>query len=505
MPDWARNVQASAFMPARPIRVKIKNELGLPTSLPSGEQYHRLTGTGPDVVVWGLGPDSAACVRLCPEAPRVFWIEAPDFEVQMPPSWHAAIPSHWIRVDPRRAPSLSRTCQTLIYEPNFRLFPSFWHPLAAHLRAMPGGMSIPAIWLPAPANALVVPELAKAAQNLGLAPRRLPASLAVADLTKRLEQETPTLFVSVNFHGLDPYGENQALLEAAGVPVVVWCVDNPFHLLSSQKNHLWKKLPLAVTDEWFVPPLRQLGARPVHLPLATDPDLFAPGPVCPNGRDLLFVGRSRFPDRDAFFAASSVSDTLLLAAKSLPGRQAHFGWWHDKRGGQPWPGADVRNTGLGAELASERWRIEILRALSHTETLTIVGDAAWTKLVPAARHLPPVDYYAGLAQTHARASFCLNLTSLLLPHGLTQRHFDVWASGGFLLTDTTPGLAIFPPELVAAVSFEDPGRVHDLIRDFATNPDRKNELRRAWQAHILAEHVYTRRLERILSFARNGL
>lgn len=453
-------------------------------------------------MLWGLGPDISACVALCPPATRVFWIEAPDFEAQMSPQWRTGIPPHWIRVDPERALDLSRTARTLFYTPNVRLFPSFWQPLAARLRMTRSSPRTKAIWLPGPDHALVAPELARAALGLGFSPRRLPSTLDATDLIHHLERETPALFLSINFHGLDPHGENQALLEAAGVPIVAWCVDNPFHVLSFQKNQLWKRLMLAVTDDWFVPPLHELGARVIHLPLATDPEVFGPSAICPHGRDLLFVGRSRFPDRDAFFAASSAPATLLQAARRLSGRQAHFGWWRDQLSGQLWPGQEVRNMGLGAELASAAWRIENLRTLSKTDELTIVGDTAWAELVPAARLHPPVDYYAGLAEAYRQASFCLNLTSLLLPHGLTQRHFDVWACGGFLLTDATPGLDIFPPELTQTVRFDSPAQASALIRRLAADPARKDELRKTWQDHILAEHTYENRLKRLLAFSQ---
>ncbi len=461
-----------------------------------------MAGSGAALVLWGLGPDSAASARLCPAADRVFWIEAPDFEAQMPPQWRAGIPPAWTRVDPERALDLAKSARTLIYTPNARLFPSFWQPLIARLRATSRAPRARTIWLPGPDHALVAPELAKAALQLDFSPRRLPAALSADELTRLLDREAPALFLSVNFHGLDPYGENQARLEAAGVAVAVWCVDNPFHLLSAQKNRLWKKLLLAVTDDWFMAPLRELGARAIHLPLATDSDIFPPGPPCPHGRDLLFVGRNRFPDRDAFFAASAAPEALLQTARRLPGRQAHFGWWREQLGGSLWPGPNVRNIGLGAELTSEAWRVGVLRELAQTEDLTIVGDAAWAELVPAARLRPPVDYYAGLAQAYRQASFCLNLTSLLLPHGLTQRHFDVWASGGFLLTDATPGLDIFPPELTREIRFDTPAQARARLRDLAARPARKDELRRAWREHILAAHTYAHRLRRIMAECR---
>jgi len=487
-------------MPARPIRVKLKNELGISTSLPAGEQYFHLLGHGEGLLITCLGPDPELCSGLVDAGRRILRLRVPEIDEQMPPAWHKAAPTGWEDVSLAQAQSLPPGTPVLHYTPASRLFPSIFTPLLARLRPAPQGLPVASIWLPGPENALIIPELAHAAQEMGLASRRLPANLDSASLARLLDQERPGLFLSVNFHGLDPYGENQAILQAAGVPVAVWCVDNPLHLLTGQKHLLWKNLPLFVTDDWFVPPLRVMGADARHLPLAASARFFAPGSPCPTGADLTFVGRSAFPDRDHFFAACRVPQELAEEAARLPGRKAHFGWWSRQLPELAlWPGNEVRIIGLGAETASARWRQGCLRALAAKVDLTVVGDDAWQGLLPGARFLPPVDYYAGLAEVYRLASFSLNLTSLLLPHGLTQRHFDVWACGGFLLTDDTPGMNMFPQELSRAVTFTSPSEAAELLRCLAANPKGKEELRRAWQEHIRTEHSYTARLRAIIA------
>lgn len=486
-------------MPARPMRVKFKSELGISTTLPTGEQHLHVRGQGRDTLVTCPGPDPVLCVPLADRGGRVLVLRVPEFDGQMPPDWEAAIPSSWTPVNVAEASALLPGTRVVHYAPATRLLPSVYAPLLARLRLQSVPEPARTVWLPATDTTLVVPELALAAAALGLGHRRLSAQVTPQDLARTLTRERPALFLSLNFHGLDPYGENVALLREAGVPTAVWCVDNPLHLLTNQKNTLWKTLPLFVTDDWFVPVLQSLGSDARHLPLATSEAFFGPRGICPGNRDLTFVGRSSFPDRDRFFAASRVPDDLTRAAQRLSGRQAHFGWWRERLPDVPlWPGNAVRTLGLGAEIVSVAWRRNCLTALARDTDLTVVGDEAWRDLVPGARLAPPVDYYSGLAAIYRAASFSLNLTSLLLPHGLTQRHFDVWACGGFLLTDATPGLAIFPQDLARAVSFDTPAGACALLNDLAGHSGRKEDLRRAWQTLILAEHTYAHRLATIL-------
>lgn len=485
-------------MPARPMRVKILSELGIPTTLPEGGQYLQTWGHGPDTLILCPGPNPALCLPLIKNHGRVFFLHLPDFAQQMPSAWHQAIPPNWQLIDQDSIFDLPPQTRKIIYTPIKRLFPSCLAPILAQWEISPQKSATQELWLPSPAHGLIVQELASAAQKHDLTPRILPATIKAENLAAMLNTKAPALFVSINFQGLDAYGENQALLEAAGVPIAVWCVDNPFHLLTAQKNILWKKLPVFVTDSWFIHPLKKLGAHPIHLPLATDPLIFASHGPCPRGQDLLFVGRSHFPDRDSFFAAATVPKTIQEKATTLSGRQAHFGWWQQELGGELWPGNQVRSIGLGAEIQSQKWRAQCLSHLAHQGALTIIGDANWANLVPEATLTAPVDYYHGLAQAYSQASLVLNLTSLLLPHGLTQRHFDVWACGSFLLTDHTQGLDIFPGKLAQSISFETPEEAWELARYYAQHPKQKEQIRQAWQKLILQEHSYSQRLQTIL-------
>ncbi len=96
---------------------------------------------------------------------------------------------------------------------------------------------------------------------------------------------------------------------------------------------------------------------------------------------------------------------------------------------------------------------------------------------------------------YASARYVLGAASLLLPHALSQRHFDVWAAGGCLLTDATPGLDLFPAELTRPITYRTAREIPELLR----RPDQeRTALIAAWRTHIAAAHTYRHRVRTIL-------
>lgn len=110
----------------------------------------------------------------------------------------------------------------------------------------------------------------------------------------------------------------------------------------------------------------------------------------------------------------------------------------------------------------------------------------------------PVDYYGKLPQIYAGALAVLNVTSLLLPQSLSQRHFDVWAANGFLLSDPTKGLDIFPHDLVGPIRVDGPEKLLEKLAWLESRPAYRSELSSAWREHILGCHLYSHRISRIL-------
>lgn len=497
-------------MQIRPHRVQVVSEIGQPQSLPSGPTYFDRLGRGRTELFLGLGPEPGKLSEYFPSVKTALYVECPAFERQVPPEWRRAVPPGFTRIRPEEVtPALVRGCTVRRYLRNIRLFPGFWGPLWAICglprlpETPPPGP--PVLWLPGDESELLLRELELAfrAEGYEVIRPRQDREAGSQDLPWRLTKERPRLFFSVNFKGLDSFGGLFHLLRRAGARVAVWCVDNPFHLLTGIKSRYWTELDLFVTDDWFIEPLKRLGAQSVHhLPLATSPALFKDGgaPAARGLEDrLVFVGRSEFPQKREFFAGLSRDETLWPEAREmLPrGERPDFGWWLDRLGIEPpWPGNAVRRAGFMAEETGRLWRSLCLRAAGPD--IVVYGDENWRGLLESGVDVrPPVDYYGALPSVYARAAACLNMTSPLLPRGLTQRHFDVWAVGGFLLTDATPGLDIFPPELVREITFREPAEIPALFERHRS-PNARAALALAWRELILAEHTYAQRVRKVL-------
>jgi len=509
MPDTA---------PSRPKRPRVLAGLGLPKTLPATPQdFLPLFGVGPDVLLLGLGPEPERLAELVPglsdAAGRVRFLEAPDLAAQLGEDWRERIPPSYDELPADALAAAAQGARVVLYRPGPRLFPDFWGPLLTRLQVarLPQAPTADPrlVWLPGGEGDLLRLELREAFEALGYRVRPLPDEAALRGLLAG--GECPALYFSVNFKGLDPLGEAAHLLEAAGARLAVWCVDNPLHLISGLRARFWARLNLFVTDDWFITPLQALGAASVrHLPLAARAADLADEPRRPVpafadlAHRLVFAGRSAFPGKADFFAGCAIPVAAWTEAERLlaSGGRPDFGWWLARLGiDRLWPGADARRAGFCAEETGKAWRTACLGAAHEAlaGALTIFGDAGWRELLPVGTDLRgPVDYYAALPEIAASAGACLNCTSPLLPHGLTQRHFDTWAWGGLLLTDATPGLSLFPAELTRAVTFRSPQDIAPRRRALQASAREAEGLKRAWRSELAARHTYAHRVRNML-------
>jgi len=503
---------------SRPQHITIIDEMGMSKSMPANEKQfewrvNSVQDQGP-VVFLGLGPEPDKLPQWfdLSDSETIYFLETPDL-VRQVDGWENRVPSNFKYIAPDAfTAEYAANAHVVRYLPAQRAFPSFFGPLTARLTLGNTELSRSpkTVWVPFTEDDLLGKELTLAFEAKGYSVRTIDHETLGKHpgkvLPELFKNGVPDLFFSINFKGLDHFGLGANILREAGVKVAIWMVDNPFNLLTSVKSDYWKDTKLYVTDHTFIGPLIQVGARWVtHLPLAACPELFAEGGSLPEHGDdledkLVFVGRSEFPKKEKFFAGLTPNPRLLdEAVASLDqGERPNFHWWQDHIRARLWPGNDVRHVGIGAEVTGYAWKVHCLTATKNEAI--IFGDDKWGQLDDITAEVRPLlDYYANLPAVYRSAAVSLNITGMQLPAGLTQRHFDVWCAGGFLISDANPGLSIFPMDLAEAITFATPRDILPLFKRYRDESDHKSELRAAWRELILNEHTYTNRVETVLT------
>ncbi|WP_052507008.1 glycosyltransferase family protein [Desulfonatronovibrio magnus] len=496
-------------MPDRPATVKIKTEIGIHRSVSSAPGNFKTLSKGSVPLYLGLGPEPATVLSKNFEQ-KGYYLECPEFIAAMPEGWTEQIPSWLIRLQPGELSSLPLNhLKVILYTPGLKCFPWFWTNILAEIRtAANKSKSVN----PAPGKvilfgekqSLLIPELYWELGSMGFEPVLLPSAVSPENLNIFLSQTEPAFALSVNLQGMDSYGENFALLDRHSIPMAIWMVDNPFHLLTRIRGSYWTRAHIFVTDKWFIPPLQDLGAKHTcHLPLAAAPGFYMSKrpAVTDLNQQIVFVGRSSFPEHDSFFSAVQRNPELENIARDimLKGQRPDFAWWNDKLNAPCWPGNLIRQTGLGASQSGLHWKKVCLDMLARHYPLTVFGDKGWQDIVSNRIHLRgEVDYYGPLSAIYSSARCVLNLTNMIMPGGLTQRHFDVWAAGGTLLTDKTPGLDIFPQGLASEISFSTIDEMLSKMKRTYNDEKYRAQLGRKFYRIIRAEHTYANRIATVL-------
>lgn len=503
----------------RPRRLILPDFAGRPAALPDDPASWRSISPPPfgdaPTLLLGIGPGAAWKLPFIRSCSPVYWLEEPSILASLREKGASLPPAgeyggKWQKITPEDALRLFRQCGTWFYKSGLRLAPDFWGELLAKmeveaLKTEAGeahtGEKPKIAWLPGNDSRLLHQELKTALRQDGFKKiiETMPSAPGEENFTDALAKNSPSMVISVNFRGFDSEGRLFHLCQALGIPVAFWLVDNPWHILSGIKYPWWKQANIFMTDASFVKPLMENGAKYVApLPLAVSPHMWREAAAIPYKDRLppLFIGRSAFPERESYFGGMKIPAGLMANAGEkllAPGSRPDYHWWSEKIGENPWPGSNGRLAGLGADTMSALNRANWIKGALPCG-LRIVGDSGWYKLLPGAKILPPVDYYGALPRLYGESKAILNATSLLLPGSLNQRHFDVWAAGGLLLSDYTPGLEIFPAPLTGAMALSTPADFGAKIKYFRDNPNAADDLAAQWRSVLKKGHSYLDRL-----------
>lgn len=464
------------------------------------------------ILFLGLSANLEDILPYCENKEQIFYLEDEDFAKQI----NLKLPENFTALTKEK---LFNRCDDnffactdiLFYKQNLQLFPGFWNNILIELRnyALLPTFSKPAskqnyIFLSGGKNDLLHRELCQAIQDIGCIPLEIGGK-TLQEILELLDTKPPRLYLAVNAQSLDGNGIIYAYLKQKNIPLALWFVDNVWNILSGFSQSWWKECNLYLTDFSFAKELHNEGAKNIFsLPLASHnlPVTYQTIPEIP----LFFVGNSSFANKNAYFSGCKLEHDFeqnlyrtikknLFAQKELPDFHSIY---QELLPNQPlWQNKNGRTAGYAATKADLYLRKLWLEGLSPL--IHIMGDSAWQDILSTTHTFyKPADYYNTLPTYYKNSLFTLNLTSLLMPANLSQRHFDVWKHHGFLLSSPSRGMEIFPQNILPFITVKNPQDCLNRLELLLTKPALKAEIQKSMQDEIAKKHCYTHRLQYIL-------
>ncbi len=358
----------------------------------------------------------------------------------------------------------------------------------------------------------------------------------------------PHFLLSVNLLGADPEGRMFEVMARLGVAWAIWLVDSPELFLHGAASPLPGRASFFCCDPDHAAKFAAMGLANSHaLPLACDHtrfDLTAPVDLGPHPeRDrfqVSFLGATWVEKlaachRDFRFPAGVLRGFTAVARDLAEQAMDQMKGLATVGAGQATPQAA---SPVLAEFCADRhpgfwqqcleldapmrrgvlhllcWEANRVYRLACVRTILpfaplIAGDRHWVRALgdPAGRYLhhPPIAYYGtDLARFYrlARVNFCCS--GVQMPRALTQRAFDIPASGALALLDYRDQLAEcfeIGQEVACYRTLEE---VPELVERYSRDRDAAKKIIEAGRKRIAAEHTYRHRLERMIGVMREG-
>jgi spore maturation protein CgeB len=468
--------------------------------------------TKKQILFLGMGANTDNILTCCEKKKQIFYLEHEEFAKQI----NVQVPANFIKITPNELLSLCddeffAETDILFYKQNLQLFPGFWNNILIELRnkALLPTFSQPAgkqkyIFLSGGKNDLLHRELCQAIHDIGSTPVEI-GQKNLQEILELLDANPPLLYLAVNAQSLDGNGIIYQYLKQKNIPLALWFVDNVWNILSGFSQKWWKECHLYLTDFSFAKELQKEGAKNIFpLPLASH-NLSASYQTIPE-IPLFFVGNSSFANKKSYFSGCKLEHDFeqnlyrtikknLFAQKEIPDFHSIY---QELLPNQPlWQNKQGRTIGYAAAKADLYLRKLWLEGLSPL--IHIMGDNAWQDILSTAHTFyKPVDYYNNLPTYYKNSLFTLNLTSLLMPANLSQRHFDVWKHQGFLLSSPSSGMKIFPQDMQSIITVNNPQDCLNRLELLLTKPALKTEIQATMQNEIAQKNCYTHRLQYIL-------
>jgi len=303
-------------------------------------------------------------------------------------------------------------------------------------------------------------------------------------------------------HFIDPI-----TVATAGLPWdAVWsCMQS-----TSWIKAVWDRAQVHELQQFLVPGV-------VHLPMAAPARAYDDSPVDPStvAPSVSFVGAQNstyFTGNAPVPSGALFAGTLAQAVRGdLPG-VSFFDVYHNLYGlGEPIAATDDPTTRArkarvyfeaklffnASLMVRNRDRFVIFLKRELGESFRLIGSG-WDKSygLPALPALPTYDEYL---DNFRKTAININLVSGNAETGLNMRHFEITAAGGFMLCYDQPELAELFDVGTECDVFHDERELLEKTRYYLAHPEQRAEIAAAGQRRTLSQHLYSHRLQQLLT------
>ncbi len=332
-------------------------------------------------------------------------------------------------------------------------------------------------------------------------------------LKEEFRKTEPDFVFTLNDYCLTP-----ELLTILKIPYVSWFGDNPFHVM--ENNYCSPYYTIFVWDWFYIKNLKEVGFENVYyLPYGSNPAVFKRVELSQEeeeryGCNISFAGSSFssalkkydeiVKDRDTKKLIDKIVEIqvedptlnisdILKAVEDASCCSISFKDTQHKKQVEIWL----------EYLAMAKYRQEIIGNLGSLG-LNIYGDEGWREFLKGGdwngiRFLGWANNRTDLTKIYNVSKINLNISKSQSRSALSMRIFDISCAGGFLVTDfrvTLPEFFILDKEVVCYRSKDE---VRELVVYYLDHPQEREEIGRAAQKRILAEHTFRHRMGSLLA------
>ncbi len=315
----------------------------------------------------------------------------------------------------------------------------------------------------------------------------------------------PDFILTVNLIGFDEDGILVELLEKFKILAVNWFVDTPLGILNNNKKFNSSSIFSFCWEKSYLKPFRK--TFPKHqieyLPYATN---YTGKEVFKNSLgfyEISFVGNSMIEATNDWREKANLEEELIRKMLSELSQDPCNNYQNFEKIIKKYQIEGFYNITYLQFLSTMIYRHESFKYLEKNQIKAqIFGDSNWQKLNFAIHQVNKgLNYYSETPQLYKNSKISLNLTSTQMKTALNQRIYDVFALGGFLLTDYREDLDLVLPELEIA-NFRSLAELKDKIKFYLSHDSQRRSLALKAQTLILSSHRYQNRIKSMIEILK---